>query len=224
MIENIKKNSFLLVLYFFLIAFNSFIFCQDKSPNPKVVLPSLMYLEITTSEEYERYHTALLESSNNKIIQITLDSLSLVRGRLFLYPTFFNNSDSTINILRQSECIRPFKIIIKNSVGEYINPLPNGFLCDVNPRYSPNIYDLIDIEAYGVYHYPKVEVYLYSFTRLPKDEYNVELQYYYNNPDSILVRGNKSNYKPEFYAPLIYTAQITLRGEYLSDNKLKFEN
>ena len=211
-------------LFFLLMAFNSFIFCQDKSSYKEDILPSLMNLEVTTSEKYERYHAALLNSSNNEIIRITSDSLSLVRGSLFLYSTFYNNSDSTIYILRQSECIRPFKFIVRNSNDEYIKPLPTGFLCDVSPRYVPNIYDLIEIEGHGVYHYPKVKAFLYNFTRLPKDDYTIKIQYQYQKPDSILVRGNKSSYNAEYYEPMIHTALITVRGVYLSVNELSVKN
>jgi hypothetical protein len=218
------KISLMLTLFMFLIVFNSILLCQDKSSNSNSHLPSGFYLEIKPSERYERYHAALLESSDDEIIQITLDRISYVNGSIFLFPTFYNKSDSTIYILKQSECIRPFRFIIENSNGEKIKPFPGGFLCDVNPRYTPNDFDLIAIPPSGVYHYPKVKAYSYSFSRLPKDEFKVKLKYYYQKPDSILIIGRQKENNATFYSSYIHTAQITLRGKYLSKNVLRFKN
>jgi len=222
--EMVMKSIFMFAFFLSLMVFSSLLLCQDKSSNSDSHLPSGFYLEIMPSEKYERYHAALLESSDDEIVQITLDRLSYVNGKIFLFPTFINNSDSTIYILKQSECIRPFKFIIENSNGEKIKPFPGGVLCDVNPRYTPNDYDLIAIPPSGVYHYPKVKAYLYSFSKLPKDEFTVKLKYFYQKPDSILVIGSQKDNNAEFYSSYIHTAQITLRGEYLSKNVLRFKN
>lgn len=217
-----KSYSIKLALIISVIVFHPDNFPQDNRLKSNNRLPAFTKIVVPYSERYEKYHSSLLESSDDEIIKITLDSLLFDNNNLFLYSTFYNKSDSTIYILQQSECINPFRFIIKNSDGGRIERGSSGFICDVHPRHAPNSYDLIEIPASGIYHYTNIKAYSYYFSKLPGGEYSVKLEYYYHKPNSIIVNGPDTDNNDKYYSDWIYTAQVTLRGKYTSQSSLSF--
>lgn len=180
------------------------------------------HYNIEQTSEFEKYHLDLkVSAGDNEIIEFTIDSLVYGNYGLEFYSSFKNNTALPIYILQEKECIRPFVFGVYNSVGKKIGRNMISLSCDDKPFFNPTSNDLIKIPPHFSYKYKRTSIWLYSFKRLPKDNYTINISYNFNNPMKLRIPRQK---RIDKYSSSIYTARIALRGIFKSTNTLKFSN
>ncbi|KAB2845692.1 MAG: carboxypeptidase-like regulatory domain-containing protein [Melioribacteraceae bacterium] len=203
---------------------DTLIFYKDKNNYHKdyyVLFPVINY-EVKKLKEYEIYHDNLRKSADDKsIINFIIDDFEYEKGTIHFYPKFVNNTEWPVYILEEKECINPLVISVFNSNNEKIQRNVISLECDTRMFYNPDTSDLIKIEPNSTYDYKKSEVELYDFSRMPKDEYTIEIFYEFYKP--MLLRIYRTD-DIEKYSSEIKAARIGLRGKYQANKKIVFKN
>jgi len=149
------------------------------------------------SPDIEYYHSYFQSLKPEKILSITMDSLSVDSSDFLLnvYSTFHNESGSMEYICVCIKCLSMAEPVIYNSHGQKININPVSYYMGEKTSYPSHF---INIEPHSSIKYPTVYLSLYAFDSCPPDTYYIKIEYI-----------NKQ-----------YHSNMSLRGDYISKDSL----
>lgn len=179
---------------------------------------------ITSTKEIEAYHEHLRQLSLKRpVLRIRMDSLAYSDGAVSLYSTFFNESDTSIYIIKLWQCAEPKlpRPIVFDDAQHPIEPTTLShhrpdiidLSCDMLPRRLFDRSDLVEIMPHSTVEYRSVRY--YGLNRLPTGRYSVGMRYEFFGPDSI--RGM-------FADPTDDAVVVALRGSFDSENTIQILN
>lgn len=178
---------------------------------------------IDTVKSIEKYHNYFKTLDPNNILSIKLDSLSFGRYYWKLYSTFYNKTDSTIFLIKELECLRLAESIVTNSKGQIMKRNMVSFDC--MGKSLPDSSDIIEILPHDSAKYNPVTLKFHNFYYYPKDTYSIKLEYKYERRKTLpgAFANPRYNYE-ERLKKQIYYFNVALRGDYISNNSIIFNN
>jgi len=178
---------------------------------------------IESNPETEKYHLQLLnENKKNPILTLTIEHFNFKNGIVTIYPSVRNNIDISFTLVRVFGCINYFSAVVRDGNGKVVDPNSHRIDC-VGEKIYPTRDDLIIIPEEQTIDCPPVKLENYNFNLIPDGVYTLELVYKYEMPKYLCCESFRPDYRQQ-YEDVISTLITTLRGEYISSNKIKFEN
>ena len=193
---------------------------ENQTVNLNITLRVPWVRSSASTEEY--HHNIGLENEKSPIISINLDCFVFRDGFITVHPSFTNNSNIPLMILRIYGCINPIKAIVRDSSGEIIRPNMGRSDC-LGVKIFPTRDDIINLPGHQTVDYPPAKLENYNFKLLPEGKYTIQLSYSFEKPERLCCYGFKSDYQ-EKYSDEIRTLTFVLRGYYISKNSITFIN
>lgn len=166
----------------------------------------------------EEYHGKYKNLSSWSVLKIRVDSIALKDKTLYAYSTFTNQLKIPLYIIKNSGLsVFARGLALKNGKDTMMIV---SEMCGVGTFQNPAMQDLLVIPPGARRAYPPIAL-SDNFEEYPPGSYSIMIKYSYRNP---LVVPFSRGRKKDDYKDQIYIYNMTLRGDYFSENSINYEN